>query len=313
MVTAIGMIKNSADIIESYIRCNSNVVDNFVLLDNMSSDRTVEILHCLMKEGYQIEVLADKEIAHNQADKLMNLLYYCQKKYDSDFYIPLDDDEVIFAPDVNFSGTHIRNYLKANAGTRDLFHFNWRNYFPAAEDDPGEVCVPKRQTLYFDESMQYGMKCIVSRGLLADDSFILWQGSHSGDGELITERRMFNELIVAHYPCRSLEQVISKVVVGWLANLAIKDKPDHWAKHWQKMYDMVRQGIRDERLMNLLAIQYLGTDVTEADMKITKGRIPLDEKYFEMKYTEPKEFDSLHNIIMLAEKMALELAAKTEE
>ena len=53
MITAVSMIKNSADVIETMIRGNSLVADNFVLVDNASTDNTLKIIGALREEGFK--------------------------------------------------------------------------------------------------------------------------------------------------------------------------------------------------------------------------------------------------------------------
>ena len=303
MITAIGLIKNSADIIESFIRCNANVVDNFVLLNNMSTDRTMDILDSLKKEGYQIEVIPDNIIAHTQSVKLTNLLYYTKKKYDSDLFVPIDDDEVIFSPNSGAAGSEINYYLKNLRNSRDLHYLRWRVYFPFDHDDANEICVPKRQTLYFDGAKSSIGKCIVSNKLLEDGSFQLLQGNHGGNGNLIENRFFYNDLLMGHYPCRSTEQVTSKATLGWLSNLANKNRGTTWAYHRKQIFDIIKSGTPvSNALMKLMAFKYLELD--SADMDVNKEMIPLPAECFKISYTNLHEFDTVKNLILYAEDMA---------
>ena len=55
MIVVISRLKNSADIIETWVRANAAVADKFVVIDNGSSDGTPQILTMLKMEGYDIE------------------------------------------------------------------------------------------------------------------------------------------------------------------------------------------------------------------------------------------------------------------
>ncbi len=307
MITAIGVIKNSADIIENCIRCNSNVADNFVLLDNMSTDRTVEILESLKREGFQIEVIPDYEVAHTQYKKLTNLLYYCKEKYNSDVYIAIDDDEVLFAADNNMTGKNIKNYLKSLRDNRSLYLIKWRVYFPSESDDSNEISLPKRQSYYFDESHVPYHKCIIPNAVLEDGSFVLQQGNHSAVGNLIEHYYLIKELVMAHYPCRSIEQVTIKSVVGWLANLAIHKRNPTWSPHRRKMFHIITSGTPvDIELMKYMTYQYLDND--SDNMMISKGQLILDEKCFMIRYTDQNECNSLKSLILYSETLAGKLS-----
>ena len=56
MITAVSMVKNSADVIETMIRGNSLVADNHVIINNASTDNTVAIIEELRKEGFKIDL-----------------------------------------------------------------------------------------------------------------------------------------------------------------------------------------------------------------------------------------------------------------
>ncbi|MBR3525262.1 MAG: glycosyltransferase family 2 protein, partial [Lachnospiraceae bacterium] len=64
MIVCIGVIRNAADIIESMIRANALWADRFVFYDNMSTDRTAEIISALREEGFLVELLPDTEQSH---------------------------------------------------------------------------------------------------------------------------------------------------------------------------------------------------------------------------------------------------------
>ena len=60
-ITSITMVKNEMDIIESFIRYNINIVDEMIILDNGSTDYTLDILNNLIKEGLNIVLLHDDD------------------------------------------------------------------------------------------------------------------------------------------------------------------------------------------------------------------------------------------------------------
>ena len=48
------MVKNEMDIIESFVRYNVNYLDGMIILDNGSTDNTLNILKSLKNEGLPI-------------------------------------------------------------------------------------------------------------------------------------------------------------------------------------------------------------------------------------------------------------------
>ena len=60
MIVVISRLKNSADIIETWIRANAAVADKFVVVDSGSADGTPQILKMLKAEGFNIEIVLKK-------------------------------------------------------------------------------------------------------------------------------------------------------------------------------------------------------------------------------------------------------------
>jgi len=55
-LVSISMVKNEEDIIESFVRYNLNIFDEMILLDNGSSDNTLNILNSLKRENLPIYI-----------------------------------------------------------------------------------------------------------------------------------------------------------------------------------------------------------------------------------------------------------------
>ncbi len=92
MLTMTILVKNEADIIEKNIRYHAKAgVDNFVVMDNNSTDGTREILEELSKE-YEITIIDEKGI-YNQAKWMTKLTHIARKKYNPTWLIPNDADE----------------------------------------------------------------------------------------------------------------------------------------------------------------------------------------------------------------------------
>ena len=68
------MVKNEADIIESFVRYNLNILDGMIILDNCSSDNTLEILNLLKKEGLNLYIIKDDDMDFDQTIKTNKLL-----------------------------------------------------------------------------------------------------------------------------------------------------------------------------------------------------------------------------------------------
>jgi len=92
MLTMIILVKNEEDIIEKNIRFHAKKgVDNFVIMDNNSTDSTREILEELKKE-FELTIIEEKGI-YSQSKWMTKLAHIAKKKYNPKFIIPNDADE----------------------------------------------------------------------------------------------------------------------------------------------------------------------------------------------------------------------------
>ena len=89
------MVKNEIDIIESFIRYNLNIVDGMIILDNGSTDSTLNIIKNLKDEGLPVFYIEDEDRKYEQDKKMTQLLNKAVDEFDADIIIPLDVDEFI--------------------------------------------------------------------------------------------------------------------------------------------------------------------------------------------------------------------------
>lgn len=305
-ITAIGVIKNAADVIEASIRGNSWLIDQFVLLDNMSTDRTVEILNSLQTEGFKIEVINDTEIQHTQAKKMDMLCAYVYEKYPSDFIIPLDDDEIIIPANENISIDDAKKSLAA-LNRDSLYYLFWRVYIPTEYDDTTEVNVAKRQTFCFSDTVSTQFKVIIPSELTQEDGFHVIDGNH---GAIFTREHgnfHFPDLKLAHFPIRSAEQIKSKALIGWTNLLTIPDRYKVNGIHWGTIYEQVKEGnpLTIDMLQTLCALYLL----PDADIEVIRNPVTLPDECMQLKYTNSQEVNALKNYCLNVESLAAKYGA----
>ncbi len=300
-ITAVGMIKNAADVIETYIRANGLIVDNFVLLDNMCSDRTIFILDELKKEGFDIEIIKDDMIEYRQSEKMNRLIYYVNEKYHSDFIIPIDDDEYI----VPFSEKHAVEDIRESIEKlpqNNLYYLKWRTYVPNEEDDEKILCVAQRQKYCYGDEAVGLKKVIIPKGILEDKTFEVVTGNHEGEGKLIREHVVLSFACMAHFPCRSEAQVRSKVLTGWTNFLASPDRKDGEGVHWELMYSSAKKGKKISlNQMQEMASLYVSN---RESVPVNKKPVNLSEEAMLIKYTRPDEVNPWENYCTNVEALA---------
>lgn len=91
-LAAVGMVRNEADIIESFVRHTLRFVDELRLVDHLSTDRTPEILKQLQAEGLPLIVSRHSDTAQVQ-DILTARLAREAFAAKAEWVLPLDCDE----------------------------------------------------------------------------------------------------------------------------------------------------------------------------------------------------------------------------
>lgn len=305
-IIAIGMIKNAADVIETCVRGNSWLIDQFVFLDNMSTDRTIEILNLLREEGFNIEIISDTEIQYTQSEKMEKLCAYVYKKYSCDFVIPIDDDEIIVPENGSISITEIKDIFYT-LSHEAIYYVPWRNYFPTEYDNNVEMNVAKRQTYCFlDDTVKTYHKIIIPEKVISEDGFHIMMGNHDATYSKKHDEIVFPELRFAHFPIRSEEQIKSKALIGYTNLLAMPDRNKDHGAHWGIIY----QQILDGKPLTTELLQSLSTLYLHPDMEpeYENNPVNLPNEYLQLKYTHKNEVNALKNYCLNVETLAVKYA-----
>lgn len=307
-ITVIGMVKNSSDVIESYIRANGLFADRFVLIDNNSTDNTLEILHKLSDEGYKIDVFSDPENARFQSMKMNVLIRRVLSMYNTDWLIPLDDDEILFVPDGGNVRSVIENWDKDKA-----YFLSQRVYIPVESvQDASEPSVLKRITYAFGRKHKVECKIMFSSKTASEEGFLIVQGNHNFEGPSPEKIRQ-KEIMLAHYPVRSREQLISKALVGWTNYLATPFRKEGNGYHWKTIYDKYKSNMKvDDDLVLLFCIQYID-DAYEGNIDIVNEPLEIAEEGKKTCYTSAKPIDPMRRYIDNVENLAKSYAQLLQE
>ncbi|MEH7076603.1 glycosyltransferase family 2 protein [Neobacillus drentensis] len=288
-VFCVGMIKNEADIIESYVRYHLNIFDGIVLLDNGSTDRTLEILTHIQSEGLPIFLKHDNTLEYVQGEKTTELINYTFERFDPDFIFPLDVDEFLTAPNYPGNPRKLVNKLSTSKVyylERDL------TYFPIHLNE-NELFIPKRIT-YASPIKDYWPKVVVSKKIWKTYSPSISGGNH----DLLFDKRNVRvqispHLKLKHYPYRSIEHLKSKITVGWMNTLASHNYSEGHNYHWRTLFDELKN--------NNFSIS------VDAILEHNETYIPMDTTFchsLELKYTTAHEVNALRNLLNYCESLA---------
>lgn len=219
-IVAITRILNEADMVEGFIRHAASDVDHHILIDNGSTDGTMDILHQLRGEGISLEIYRHAEVIHTEGAQLYSLCHLAVMPrgvagahQPADWVVPLDTDEML---DTSGLEGGLRGMLSRETG--DVVAGRVREYVPSPHDVADELLVPARVT--HARAPSDNLKVMLRGGLFHRGATLL-PGAHGVmlNGEPLPPR-LESDLFYAHYGVRSVWQWISKFTVGWSRLLA---------------------------------------------------------------------------------------------
>lgn len=294
------MAKNEIDIIEIFIRYHLSILDGMVILDNGSTDGTKEVILRLIKEGLPVHLIFDDTPAYNQSEITTNMLYHTIKKFNPEFVLPLDVDEFL----TTYSGKNIRDILNKEVVENSINYISWVTYVPTEKDDGAEVSVLKRIRHRRLKQNNYDEKILIPTSIPSKYRIKIKHGNHDLEkmDDVDFKKNSLSDLNLAHFPIRSINQIKSKYLVGWLSHLA---RPKQVIFDWYYYYNIIKSG--KELTANDLKKMALYYDVINKNQKIELIEDPLNLSLvdnFELKYTSLENINYLNNVLNHAEILA---------
>jgi len=282
------MVKNEADVIESFVRHCLSFADQILIADHDSADATGEILAALQQEGLPLIVESVHIIEQAQAEVMTDLLGRAIGEYAADLVLPLDADEFLLSETAEISCRNILQQLD----TRKVYGLPWVRYaleFPEQEQNEfllTRSCAREREA----SSLQ---KILIGKEAAIQSRLIIRQGNHvavikkdNALMALLTEQ--VKNLHLAHFPERSSKQMMSKAATGWIGNVAKYSVNTTVANHWQKSFHKLCAGdiLRPEPL----------TDAVPA--------VILHQSMTKLRYMDHNQIEPFRNLLLISEGLA---------
>lgn len=296
---SVSMVKNEIDIIEIFIRYHTSLFDGMVILDNGSSDGTMEVILKLIQEGLPVYLMYNDNPAYNQAEITTKIFYDTIAKFNPDFILPLDVDEFL----TSYSNKNVKEYISNKLSKNTFNYLEWVIYVPTKNDNFSEINVLKRLT--FRRITQYNCdkKIIIPTLIAKKYKLKIKQGNHDIEGikGIKFIKNKVPALSLAHYPIRSINQTKSKYLVGWLANLA---RPNQVLFDWLYYYNIIKSG--KELTIENIKTMALNYGIVDKNKKIKTLKDPINLSFFQnihLKYTNNK-LNYTNNILNYAEILA---------
>jgi SAM-dependent methyltransferase len=242
MIEALGisMVKNEADVIEAFVRHNLGFMDALVIIDNDSADGTREILVQLQQDGLPIILFDDPLVAYFQSQIVTAVYRKVVPKFMPRFVFLLDADEFIVAPSREALYVQLR---AMRPGTQA--QYCWRTYIPAPTGPEGDTSDPLRSITHRKVVEDPNWKTVIVTKPRMDMKLRIEQGNHDANLAGIRLRRVkLRNVAIAHFPVRSVDQITSKALVGWIANLERNrhQRDQGYAFQWKALYERIIRG-----------------------------------------------------------------------
>lgn len=225
-LAAITMVRDEEDIIgRNILHLLEEEVDLILVLENLSTDRTGEILKCLAEQfPDRVIVKSDKEEAYYQSKKMTALAEYAYKELGASHILPFDADEFWQSTEKG----SIREIICNSDGILGALIYEYR---PTLLDPP--VSNPFVRMGWRLKTPLELRKC----ALKWQPRYVITQGNHAisnAAGEMIPGSQD-SKLMIRHYPYRTPAQFLRKVMNGGKAYKAT-DLAYEIGQHWRMYY-----------------------------------------------------------------------------
>lgn len=237
-MVSISWVRNEADIIETFVRHHTPLVERMIIVDNDSEDDTLDILRTLTCAGFPIEIRRDLAPFHRQAEALTELLHeLAEGTAPPDWILPLDADEFLAAHDGRDVGS-ILSMLPQNRVTL----LPWRTYVPLPSDDQTEMNPIRRIRHRRSKEQPQYCKVLIPRPFHGV-SYALTAGNHEirCSAGAPPPHAVSDCLFLAHFPVRSALQILRKVTEGLQRLRADSKRQPNEGFHWGEMAEKFRR------------------------------------------------------------------------
>lgn len=215
------MINNEADNIESFIRYHRPFLDRMIIIDNGSTDHSLDIIQKLIQEGYPITVYDESMTGFEQFCVENKYLRIVAEKYDSDMIIPLDSDEFLF-------GLENPNDIIEELSLDTIYQLRWRTFVKHPQDNEEDEFTPRRMKYSY---LHKDHKVMIPTHMVKDYNLILAPGQHSVTGASELKIIELPDLFLAHYPNRSVEQFQIKSLCHSIRNVMYLNRQNNESIH----------------------------------------------------------------------------------
>lgn len=266
-ITMTLLVRNEEDLLEDNVWFHKQQgVDSFIIMDNLSEDRTPQIIQSLARE-IEIEHLTQRDDTYSQSDWLTRMSQSAMIDHGAEWIIHNDADEFWHAQ----VGT-LRDFLAAVDPEVGVLKVRRHNAVLCRDsNNPLQSSThPRRSFLFEVRSLNnHGLQIPPKCAHRASETAVVMPGNHEIRGVEGTTAEVTKGLRILHYPFRTLKNYQRKILVGGAAYQRNQRLSQDVGATWRQHYDaLLTEGL--ERF-------WLETSRTGSDVLLAK----LDGSVFE--------------------------------
>ncbi len=235
-IVTISMVKNEADIIESFVRHTLTFADEMIICDHMSDDNTLKILELLVAEGLPLFIRHSYRAERIQEKLTNDMLIEAMLEHDADYVVPLDADEFL----VNITDDEPVRDIICQLDPMGFYLLHWMRFTPMYPDRDQDKYLLSRPAKK-ERAFSTGNKSLVPAAGWHNTHCGLMEGAHGPTGKCDISG-FAPKLLLAHYFWRSEEQSKSKFAVGWLTLTADHSRDSYYGVGYKNAFDKVVRG-----------------------------------------------------------------------
>ncbi len=240
----VAMVRNEADIVETFVRHNLCLLDGLAIVDHGSTDATPRILEALVAEGLPLTVERDVSLGLDQAAITTRAVRRAFEASDADWIFPLDSDEFIKTPSRQLMEQVLSTIPPGIHGGME-----WVTYVPDLAARGLDAVALALGALRVARDRHELRKVVVSRDFRLTPEAWIVHGNH----RVVPSRAVVTDdvphalahrdaLALAHLPIRSIAQFATKVINNRLVRILADREVAASIHHLREPYEMLRDG-----------------------------------------------------------------------
>ena len=259
LLYGVSMVRDEADVIETFVRHNLRCVDRLIVVDHCSNDGTREILRALQGEGLALALEFDDADGHRQAATITRLARGAFAEGASSVFA-LDADEFLKMP----ARAAFERWI-ATVPPQYCAAVEWQTYLPESPDPDRNAPVQLR--LRRAEEAHGAHKVILTAAFARTPTAVVGPGNHTvlmegPDQDLETNPVQLalcpsRIAAIAHLPVRSVDQLMRKIHTGWSAHRSANPTDATLAVHWRDLSaEFAARGVPDLDRYRTIVLNY---------------------------------------------------------